>query len=67
MSKSQLMENGFKDSVIETIYQLILQYTANESYKVYFPDMCIPCIIQVRKQNKKVEEYNFYCRYSREY
>ncbi|EFN69102.1 Nucleolar complex protein 2-like protein [Camponotus floridanus] len=53
MSKSQLMENGFKDSVIGTIYQLILQYAANESYKVYFPDMCIPCIIQLKAFLKK--------------
>lgn len=54
MSKSQLKENGFKDSIIETIYQLILQYAANESHKIYFPDMYIPCIIQVRKNDIKV-------------
>lgn len=54
MSKSQLKENGFKDSIIETIYQLILQYAASESHKLYFPDMFIPCIIQVRKDDKKV-------------
>lgn len=53
MSKSQLTENGFKDSIIETIYQLILQYSANESYKIYFPDICIPCIIQLKAFLKK--------------
>lgn len=53
VSKSQLIENGYKDSIVETIYQLILQYAANESYKLYFPDMCIPCIIQVCKKDKK--------------
>lgn len=62
------MENGFKDSVIETIYQHILQYAAHESYKLYFPDMFIPCIIQVcKKKTRKIEQYNFYYRYSREY
>lgn len=53
MSKSQLKENGFKDSIIETIYQLILQYAANESHKLYFPDMYIPCIIQLKAFLKK--------------
>lgn len=53
MSKSQLAENGFKDSVIETIYQLILESAANESHMVYFPDVYIPCLIQVcEKQNR---------------
>ncbi|KAL6449010.1 hypothetical protein ACFW04_000612 [Cataglyphis niger] len=53
VSKSQLIENGFKDSILETIYQLILQYAASESYKLYFPDMCIPCIIQLKAFLKK--------------
>ncbi|XP_070160038.1 nucleolar complex protein 2 [Polyergus mexicanus] len=53
VSKSQLIENGFKDSIIETIYQLILQYAASESYKLYFPDMCIPCVIQLKAFLKK--------------
>ncbi|KAM0728652.1 Nucleolar complex protein 2 [Formica fusca] len=53
VSKSQLIENGYKDSIVETIYQLILQYAANESYKLYFPDMCIPCIIQLKAFLKK--------------
>ncbi|CAL1684552.1 unnamed protein product [Lasius platythorax] len=53
MSKSQLKENGFKDSIIETIYQLILQYAASESHKLYFPDMFIPCIIQLKAFLKK--------------
>lgn len=52
MSKSQLVENGFKDSIIETVYQFILENAANESHKIYFPDVYIPCIIQVFKRNK---------------
>lgn len=49
MSKSQLVENGFKDGIIETIYQLILENAANESHMIYFPDVYIPCIIQVKE------------------
>ncbi|XP_011865771.1 PREDICTED: nucleolar complex protein 2 homolog [Vollenhovia emeryi] len=53
MSKSQLAENGFKDSIIETIYQFILEDAASESHKIYFPDVCIPCIIQLKAFLKK--------------
>ena len=48
VSKSQQQENTFKDSVIETIHELIFENAANDSYKVYFPDAYIPCVIQVR-------------------
>jgi len=57
MSKSQLVENGFKDSIIETVYRFILENAANDSYKIYFPDVYIPCIIQVFKKKRKL---NFY-------
>ncbi|KAL0126549.1 hypothetical protein PUN28_005133 [Cardiocondyla obscurior] len=53
ISKSQLVENSFKDSIIETIYQLILEYAASESYKIYFPDLYTSCIIQLKEFLKK--------------
>ncbi|XP_024883333.1 nucleolar complex protein 2 homolog [Temnothorax curvispinosus] len=53
MSKSQLAENGFKDSIIETVYQFILENAANESHKIYFPDVYIPCIVQLKAFLKK--------------
>ncbi|KYM93137.1 Nucleolar complex protein 2 like protein [Atta colombica] len=53
MSKSQLVENGFKDSIIETVYRFILENAANDSYKIYFPDVYIPCIIQLKAFLKK--------------
>ncbi|XP_012536796.1 nucleolar complex protein 2 homolog [Monomorium pharaonis] len=53
MSKSQLVENGFKNNIIETIYRYILENAANESHKIYFPDVYIPCIIQLKAFLKK--------------
>lgn len=61
MSKSQLQENGFKDNVIDSIYKLILENAANDSYKIYFPDLYIPCIIQLKAFLKKCHVAN-YCR-----
>lgn len=53
VSKSQQQENTFKDSILETIYELILENAANESHKVYFPDSYIPCVIEVGNISKK--------------
>ncbi|XP_033353806.1 nucleolar complex protein 2 homolog isoform X2 [Bombus vosnesenskii] len=61
MSKSQLQENGFKDNVIDSIYKLILENAAKDSHTVYFPDLYIPCIIQLKAFLKKCHIAN-YCR-----
>ncbi|XP_029036015.2 nucleolar complex protein 2 homolog isoform X1 [Osmia bicornis bicornis] len=61
MSKSQLLENGFKDNVIDSIYKLILENAAKDSHKIYFPDLYIPCIIQLKAFLKKCHVAN-YCR-----
>ncbi|TGZ37887.1 nucleolar complex protein 2-like isoform X1 [Temnothorax longispinosus] len=61
ISKSQLVENGFKDSIIETIYQLILEHAASESYRIYFPDLYISCIIQLKEFLKKCH-VTIYCK-----
>lgn len=47
LAKSQLMENGFKDAVIERLYGLLLEYTANESHTIAFPDLTLLAVIQV--------------------
>lgn len=61
MSKSQLQENGFKDNVIDSIYKLILENAAKDSHTVYFPDLYIPCIIQLKAFLKRCHIAN-YCR-----
>ncbi|XP_033326388.2 nucleolar complex protein 2 [Megalopta genalis] len=61
LSKSQLLENGFKDNVIDSIYKLILENAANDSHAIYFPDLYIPCIIQLKSFLKKCHIAN-YCR-----
>ncbi|KAG5330616.1 NOC2L protein, partial [Acromyrmex charruanus] len=49
VSKSQFIENDFKDGIIETIYHLILEHAASESHKIYFPELYTPCIIQLKE------------------
>lgn len=47
LAKSQLQENGFKDSVIDRVYGLMLEYTANESHSIAFPDVMLLAVMQV--------------------
>lgn len=47
MSKSQMQENGFKNSVIENVYRLILENAAKDSSYVFFPELYTPCIMRV--------------------
>lgn len=49
LSKSQLQENGFKDAVVEKIYQQLLEYLASESHTVSFPDTVVATVIQLKK------------------
>lgn len=47
LSKSQLAENGFKDTCIETIYGHILEYLSIQSCSIAFPDLSLFCTLQV--------------------
>lgn len=47
LSKSQLSENGFKDAVIDQIYGLLLECLSLHSHSIAFPDIVVPCVIQV--------------------
>ncbi|XP_076628570.1 nucleolar complex protein 2 [Colletes latitarsis] len=59
MSKVQLQENGFKDNVIDSVYQLILENASKDSHTIYFPDLYIPCIIQLKAFIKKCHVGNY--------
>lgn len=59
LSKAQQQENGFKDAIIENIYNLILEHLANESHSVAFPDLALPAIIQLRDFLKKCKVANY--------
>lgn len=47
LAKSQLSENGFKDSVIDRVYALLLEYTSNQSHSIAFPDITLLAVLQV--------------------
>ncbi|CAH2067088.1 unnamed protein product, partial [Iphiclides podalirius] len=59
LAKSQLSENGFKDAVIERIYALLLEYTANESHNIAFPDISLLAILQIKQFLKSCNVSNY--------
>uniref|UniRef100_A0A8D9BVY5 Nucleolar complex protein 2 homolog n=1 Tax=Cacopsylla melanoneura TaxID=428564 RepID=A0A8D9BVY5_9HEMI len=60
LNKIHLVENGFKTSVVDCVYQHLLNYMQNESSRISFPDLCIPVVSQLRAFVKasKVPNYS---------
>merc|ERR1719431_726299 len=59
LSKSQLIENGFKDSTVEEVYGGILSYLADNSNKISFPELVTPLIFQLKDFLKKCKVPNY--------
>ncbi|XP_060521938.1 nucleolar complex protein 2 homolog [Cylas formicarius] len=59
LSKSQLQENGFKDTVIDTVYGQILEYLSNQSNSIAFPDLSLVCIIHIKQFLKTCRVANY--------
>ncbi|KAM3964817.1 nucleolar complex protein 2 [Aphomia sociella] len=59
LAKSQLTENGFKDAVIERVYALLLEYTANESHTIAFPDVTLLAVMQLKQFLKNCSVANY--------
>jgi len=48
-----MQENGFRDEVIQNIFDSTLEYMANESYSLSYPELAVPCIINLKQYIKK--------------
>ncbi|KAJ8972628.1 hypothetical protein NQ314_000084 [Rhamnusium bicolor] len=59
VSKSQLQENVFKDTVIETIYGQLLESLTAQSHSIAFPDLSLICTIQIKQFLKKCKNANY--------
>jgi nucleolar complex protein 2 len=59
VSKSQTAENGTKDAILNESYAGILEYLQGQSCRIAFPELVIPCVLQLREflQRCKVANY----------
>uniref|UniRef100_A0A1B6LVX7 Uncharacterized protein n=1 Tax=Graphocephala atropunctata TaxID=36148 RepID=A0A1B6LVX7_9HEMI len=48
VSKAGMGENGFRDAVVEQVYQLLIEYCAAESHRISFPDIIVPSVAQLK-------------------
>lgn len=61
IQKQQIQENGLKDAIIDNVYQLILETASKDSSAMYFPDMYINCVIELKAFLEKCQ-VSSYCK-----
>ncbi|KAK9887686.1 hypothetical protein WA026_000008 [Henosepilachna vigintioctopunctata] len=59
LSKSQLGENGFKDTLIDTVYSQLLEYLSQQSSSIAFNELSFICIVRIKTFLKKCKNANF--------
>lgn len=59
LNNAQLLENGFRDEVIENIFGLTLDYMAHESFTLSYPDLAVPAIINLKQYLKRCKNSNY--------
>lgn len=58
LNKNQLLENGFRDEVIEHVVSTILDYMAHESFSISYPDLVVPALVQLKQYLKNGQNIN---------
>ena len=48
VSKSQMLENGTKDSAVDGVYRGVLDYLSSQSHKIAYPELIVPCVMQLK-------------------
>ncbi|XP_058798765.1 nucleolar complex protein 2 homolog isoform X2 [Phymastichus coffea] len=59
VSKSQAQENGYKDAIIENLYELIMESAAKDSHTIYFADLYLVTITRLKNFLKKCHVVNY--------
>lgn len=59
VSPAQMKESGFRDAVIETFYELVLEYLSTVSHSVAFPELVLPALVYLKEFSKKCKVANY--------
>lgn len=58
LNKAQMLENGFRDEVVENIFGLTLEYMAHESFTLSYPDLAVPAVVNLKQYLKRCRNSN---------
>lgn len=59
LNKAQLLENGFRDEVVESIFGMSLEYMSAESATLGYPELAVPAVINLRQYIKRCKNGNY--------
>ncbi|KAH9366551.1 hypothetical protein HPB48_017450 [Haemaphysalis longicornis] len=59
VSQAQMKESGFRDAVIETFYELVLEYLSSVSHSIAFPELVLPALVYLKDFAKKCKVANY--------
>ncbi|XP_035785328.1 nucleolar complex protein 2 homolog [Anopheles albimanus] len=58
-SPANIQENAYKDAVLDQVYELVLEFAANESASVAYPEIVLPSILLLRQYAKTTKQYKY--------
>lgn len=47
LSRAEMSESGFKDGVVDQVYDGIINYLSVEAASIGFPELVVPAVLQV--------------------
>uniref|UniRef100_A0A2M3Z417 Putative nucleolar complex protein 2 n=1 Tax=Anopheles braziliensis TaxID=58242 RepID=A0A2M3Z417_9DIPT len=56
---ANIQENAYKDAVLDQVYELVLEFAANESASVAYPEIVLPSILLLRQYAKTTKQYKY--------
>ena len=54
-----MLENGTKDAAVDGVYRGVLDYLSAQAHKIAYPELIVPCVVQLKAFLKKSKVANY--------